>query len=115
MEWHAHLPEEYLHRVNIPVHFEMHEETSVSAKKIHGFDRKGMRCFYFHEFLLSEERFDEDELFFELGVYHEMTVAWKMKSGNWLRLKAYADNLDDCNKRCSILPVEIVEECGLDR
>ena len=104
-----------MHRVNIPVLFERHEEISARAIKVLGFDRAGERCFYFHEYVLREERFDEEEAIFEIPVYHEIVFAWKLMEGGWLKLKAHSSNPGECGRRPVILPFEMVEEGELDR
>lgn len=115
MDWNTLLPAEYRQRVLTPSHFERHEDASVKARKVVGIDRTNRRCFYFHEFTLTEECFDEEDAIFEIAVYHEMAVAWKTHDGSWLRLKAYAMHPQDCTSRVSILPIEIVDEKDLGR
>lgn len=115
MHWNTCLPEEYMHRVRVPVHFERHEDASVRARKVLGFDERNLRCFYFHEFLLTEECFDEEEAIFEVDFYHEMTVAWKTNDGSWIKLKAYAEHSRDRSRQLSILPIEVVDEKDLGR
>lgn len=116
MRWTDHLPEEYLHRVDIPLHFEIHEEGSAGARKVRGFDMNGKRCFYFHEYVLTEERFDEEETaLFEMLVYHELIFAWKLNGDGWLKFKAFSVHTGDCCRRRTIRPFEIVEERELER
>ncbi len=115
MHWNTLLPAEYQQRVLAPSRFEWHEDASVKASKVIGLDKMSRRCFYFHEFTLAEECFDEEGAIFEIAVYHEMAVAWKTKDGSWIRLKAYAMHPQDCTSRVSILPIEIVDEKDLGR
>ena len=115
MFWDTCLPEEFLHRVHVPVQFEIHEDESLAAKKILGFDLDGDRCFYFHIFQLTEERFDEEENIYEAICYREMIFGWKTREARWLKLKASADYAWGCNKRVSIHPMQLVEERDLYR
>ncbi len=115
MDWAAHLPEEYLHRVKIPVLFETHSDSETGARKTLGFDRKSERCFYFHEYILTEERFDEEEAIFEIPAYHEIVFAWKLKEDGWLRLKACTSHPGDCGRRPVIHPLEIVKDSEIER
>lgn len=115
MQWDMHLPEEYRDLVGNPVRFERHEEASAKALKVLGFDVSGKRCFYFHEYILTEECLDEEETVFEIPAYHERVFAWNLKAGGWLKLKAYTANHGDCGRRSVTLPIEMVEERDLGR
>ncbi len=115
MFWGTCLPEGFLHRVHIPVQFEIHEDESLGARKILGYDRAGIRCFYFHEFVLTEERFDEDECIFEALSYREVIFGWKTLEEQWLKLKASAEYAWGRKRRISIKLIQQVYERDLDR
>ena len=109
------LPEEYRGKVVLPVRIERHIDASAHASKAHGFDQDGRRCYYQHAFTLVEERFDAEELPLEVDVYQERVLAWRLKDGKWLKLKAWADQLEHCRKRVFTEPPEITEEAALER
>lgn len=115
MYWDTCLPEEFLHRVHIPVQFEIHEDESLGARKILGYDHAGIRCFYFHEFLLTEERFDEDEWIFEALSYREMIFGWKTVESGWLKLKGRAEYAWGRKRRISTQLLQQVREHDLER
>lgn len=115
MFWDSCLPEDFLHRVRIPVQFEIHEEESLGARKILGYDRAGIRCFYFHEFLLTEERFDEEEDVFEAASYRETIFGWKTLEEGWLKLKASAESAWGRKKTISTHFMQKVSESELER
>ena len=108
-------PEEYRGKVILPVRIERHIDVSAHASKVHGFDQDGRRCYYQHAFTLTEERFDAEEFPLEVGVYQELVLAWRLNDGKWLKLKAWADQLDHCRKRIFTEPPEITEETTLER
>jgi len=103
------IPREYRNRVVKPVTLEHHAEPSANADKVFGYDARGNRCFYYHSFLLRDEGFDIDEFPIQIDVYYECVVAWRLRRGNWIRIKSYADRLDGCNKHLTTLPIEVRE------
>ena len=115
MPWSAELPENYRAEAIVPVRIERHEEASARASKEVGFDGAGSRCYYRHEFTLTEDRFDADEFPIQVDVYWERVVAWRLASGRWLRVKTWADRLDQCSKRVFRQAPELVEERWVER
>jgi len=109
------LPEKFRSRVIPPVRVEHHVDTSANASKSHGFDRNGARCYYRHAFTMTEERFDAEEFPLEVSVYRELVLAWRLDDGKWLKLKEWADRLDQCNQRVVTQAPEITEEADLAR
>ncbi len=115
LQWNADLPESYRDNAIIPVNFEHHADIDARARKEVGFDKAGRRCFYRHEFTLVEDRFNADEFPIQVDVYWERVVAWRLASGRWLKLKTWADRLDQCSKRFFRQAPEVVEENLLER
>lgn len=105
--WLTELPETYKSRVVMPASVEHHLEASANAEKIFGLDEDGNRCFYYHAFTLTDERFDIDEMPVQVDMYREKVIAWRLHNGMWLRLKSFADQLDHCKKRVTTLPPEL--------
>jgi hypothetical protein len=108
-QWKKLLPREYRKRVIRPATFEYHTEPTANAEKIIGVDSRGTRCFYFHAFPLTEEGFDVDEFPILVDVYYERVIAWRLRQGQWIRIKSFSDRLDQCNKHLTTLPVELTE------
>lgn len=106
--WRSLIPSGYYYLVIKPVSFEQHEEKSVNAKKIIGFDINHDKCFYLHTFTLSEERFDIDEFPILLDVYQEQVLAWRLLDGQWIKIKSYSDQLDHFNTHFTHLAPEIM-------
>jgi hypothetical protein len=115
LQWNADLPDDYHEHTIAPVSFERHVDAFAHASKDVGFDQAGKRCFYRHEFTVTEERFDAEEFPLVIGVYWERVSAWRLAGGQWLRLKTWADRLDQCPKRFFTQAPEIVEEDQLGR
>jgi hypothetical protein len=108
--WRKLIPSGYYYLAVKPIHFELHDEPSLSAKKIIGFDANHRKCFYMHTFTLSEERFDIDEFPILLDVYQEYVLAWRLLDGQWIKIKSYADQLDHYNTNFTRLPPELLAE-----
>lgn len=106
--WITELPKTYMERVILPVSIEHHVEESAQAEKILGLDEAGKRCFYYHAFTLTDERFDIDEMPVQVEMYREKVIAWRLRNGMWLRLKTFVEQLDRCNKRVTTLPPELI-------
>jgi hypothetical protein len=115
IQWNADLPGDYHRQAIAPVSFERHVDTFAHASKELGFDDAGERCFYRHEFTLTEDRFDAEEFPVEVGVYWERVIAWRLVSGLWLKLKIWADRLDRCPRRFVTQAPELVEEVEIER
>lgn len=54
---------------------------------------------------MSADRFDADEIPISVDVFWD---AWRMKNGQWLRLRRWSDAPDKCPKRYVTDPAEIV-------
>lgn len=107
--WKAFLPQEYSDLAIKPITFEHNTESSVNADKIIGFDAQGKGCFYYHTFTLTEEGFDVDEFPILIDVYYERVIAWRIREGQWLRVKSYSDKLNSCKQQLITLPVELTD------
>ncbi len=112
-DWADHLPDLYKSEVISPVEYESRQDMGSQSRKTWGFDLRGARCFYQHEFTLSEDRFDADEFPIRVDVFWERVTAWRMKNGQWVRLRRWSDSLDHCPKRYVTDPAEIVSEAHL--
>jgi hypothetical protein len=108
--WKRQLPVEYINQVIRPIDFDHHSEPSANAEKIIGFDSRGDKCFYIHSFLLTELAFDADEFPVLVDIYYEHVIAWRLRQGQWIKIKSFADQLDRCNRNyLKTLPVELAE------
>jgi hypothetical protein len=107
--WDKQLPGEYRYRVVSPITFERHAEPSANAVRIIGFDSSGAKCFDCHSFVLTEEGFDADEFPIRFDVYYERVISWRLHHGKWIKLKAFSDRLDRCNRQLTTLPIELTE------
>ncbi|WP_045223266.1 hypothetical protein [Methyloterricola oryzae] len=112
-DWAEQPPDQYRSEVTYPLEYESHHDAVSQSRKTWGYDLRGERCFYQHEFTLSEERFDVDEFPIRVDVFWERVTAWRMKNGQWLRLRRWSDSLDSCPKRYVTDPAEIVSEAHL--
>ena len=97
--WSDQLPDQYRNAVVSPVEYESRSDVPAQSRKVWGFDLRGSRCFYQHEFTLSEDRFDADEFPISVDVFWERVTAWRLKSGEWVRLRKWSDTLDRCPRR----------------
>lgn len=103
------LPDMYRKQVIAPTRFEQHEDSAAHAKKIIGWDDSNRRCFYYHDFTLTEEGFDVDEFPLEIDVYYEQVIAWRLQDGKWAKLTTVSDRLNQCANRYITLPLELVD------
>ena len=108
--WDKQLPGEYRYRVIKPVAFERHAEPSAHAVKIIGFDSSGAKCYQSHSFVMKEECFDIDEFPIQFDVYYERVTAWRLRHGQWIKLKIFSNRLDRCNSYMTTLPIELTEK-----
>lgn len=106
--WRKLLPHDYSDRIINPLSFKHHETPTDNADQIIGFDALGVRCFYFHWFVLTTERFDSEALPIVKDVYFESVIAWRLHTGGWVKIKRYADQMNDCSNRVTVLPVEFI-------
>jgi hypothetical protein len=88
--WDKLLPGKYRYRVVTPIAFERHTEPSAHAVKIIGFDSSGAKCFECHSFILQEEYFDIDEFPILSDVYYERVACWRLRHGQWIKLKTFS-------------------------
>lgn len=107
--WDDRLPGEYRYRVIEPVAFERHAEPSANAVRIVGFDAQGTKCYDCHTFMLQEECFDIDEFPILFDVYYERVISWRLRHGQWIKLKTFSDRLDRCNRHIKTMPIEFTE------
>lgn len=99
------LPAHYLSRIIAPTCFDRYDEPSARAVKVKGYAENRGICFYFHTYTLLEERFDCDDQPYQLATYVEHVVAWRLRSGKWLRRKLQRTLHEACCDQ-----MEIVEE-----
>ena len=108
-QWIKQLPSEYINHIVRPIAFERHTDSLAKAVRIIGFDSRGTKCFDCHSFVLQEEGFDIDEFPIQFDVYYERVIAWRLRHGQWLKIKSFADRLDRCNRHLTTLPMELTE------
>jgi hypothetical protein len=108
--WDQKLPDEFRGSVVEPVHYTQLSDEQTQAWKIWGVDQSGARCFYEHEFTVSEDRFDADEFPILVDVFWERVTAWRLRSGQWVKLRKWTEQMDRCPRRYITEPVEIVAE-----
>jgi hypothetical protein len=98
-DWAEQLKGEVARLVEAPVRFERHEDRSVPASKVIGYDARGERCYYRHQYVMREERFDEDDLPMRVETWHEEVTAWRMRDSRWLRLAVRIQGFGGCGRR----------------
>ncbi|NTV11463.1 MAG: hypothetical protein HGA47_11900 [Zoogloea sp.] len=82
-----------------PARFTLHLDHAARAEKLIGVDHGGTPCFYFHSYVLDEDRFDEDEMPYVADVFMERMVAWRCQDGTWMRHLIQLDRLEHCPSR----------------
>lgn len=87
------IPEPYCHQVLPALRLERHDEPSACAIRIKGYAHDDQPCFYFYSWTLMEERFDCEDSAYLLATYSEWMIAWRLKSGQWVRQKRQIDRL----------------------
>ena len=98
-QWLDELPPAFGPLVVRPLRFEAHDDGAAHARKVVGLDAQGRRCYLRHTHTLTEDRFDIDEFPLEVAVRRERRIAWRLRSGRWLRLVDRMDRLDSCQPR----------------
>lgn len=98
-DWLAGLADALTPVVVAPVRFERHEDSSVPAVKVVGFDAQGRSCFYRHHFVVNDERFDEDELPLLVETFREQVTAWRLQDARWLCLTVRVSGFAGCGRR----------------
>lgn len=94
-----------------PVRIETHSDPGAHARKDLGFDEQGLRCYYRHEFVVFEERFDADEWPVRVAIYHEELEAWRLDDGRWLSRRSHCDNPDACSPKYVQVPLAFSRDC----
>lgn len=98
-QWLDELPLDYSGEVVPPLTYEQHEDEASYARMVIGRDAEGRRCYMRHTHTLTEDRFDIDEFPIEVAVQRERLIAWRLRSGQWLRVVDRMDRLDSCRPR----------------
>ncbi len=109
-------PEKYRNQIIPAMRLERLEEPSAHAIKIKGYARDDLPCFYFHTWTLLEERFDCEDTAYLLATYSEWVIAWRLKTGKWIRQKKQIDRLKQmCRQPPATSEPEIIEEVDIAR
>ena len=108
--WCDKFPDDYRDAVIKPVEYEWHADGPAQSRRVWGFDLGGRRCFYQHEFTLSEDRFDAEEFPIWVDIFWERVTAWRLRSGRWLKQRTWSDRLDRCPRRYVSEPFEEIDE-----
>jgi hypothetical protein len=83
-DWDKHLPNEWRHAVEAPLHIEQYSEYEMSAERVVGYDADEQPCYTAHQFLLTRLASDDDEEFYEVVSYCEEMAAWRLRDERWL-------------------------------
>lgn len=104
-------PDQFVHQIIKPGRLEYFEDESSNALRVKGYSAQGQPCFYFHTYSMSEPRIDCDDEAFELIVYYERVLAWRLNDGHWIQKKIQARHpvASVANQQCS--DYEVVDVC----
>jgi len=83
-------PEQFRDRIVRPGRLEYFEDQAARALRVKGYSAQGLPCFYFHSYVISEPRIDCDDEAYELIVYCERVLAWRLRDGRWVQQKFQA-------------------------
>jgi hypothetical protein len=111
--WDEVLPAELREEVVEPVSYTRFDDEASQANKVWGIDQTGKKCYYEHEFTVSEDRFDADEFPIVIDVFWERVTAWRLRDGVWAKVRKWTEQMDRCPRRYVTDPVEFVNERDL--
>lgn len=82
--WRRELPAAWRAQVIVPIAFEIHCDAELAAQRVFGRDADGARCYYAHEWMLSEPCSDDDEEYYLRAAAGEAVTAWLLRDERWL-------------------------------
>lgn len=82
--WKDMLPPDWLDLAVAPVLFDTFRDYEVAADRTVGRDADGEPCYYAHHYAIHEARSDDDEEYYQVPVYREALIAWRLRDGRWL-------------------------------
>jgi len=91
--WSDDLPVPLQSLVVPPVRFEVHEDYELQANHTDGCDALSRPCFREFQFVVTELRSDDDEMFYEAPVYTESLTSWRLIDERWLVCQTTIDRL----------------------
>lgn len=91
--WSDELPPPLKSLVVVPVRFEQHQDYEMRANHIDGCDAANRPCFCEFQFVVTELRCDDDEVFYETPVYTESLTSWRLIDERWLVCQTTIDRL----------------------
>lgn len=83
-DWRSSLPAQWADYVIEALDFAEHVEYEMPARRILGHDADGELCFYAHDYVLTENRSDNDEDFYTVVTAGESVRAWRLVDARWL-------------------------------
>lgn len=84
IDWRDHLPVDWREQVIEALDFTEHHEYEMPASRCFGHDIDGRLCFYAHQFVVTENRSDNDEDFYTVIARSEIVRAWRLRDERWL-------------------------------
>ena len=102
--WSDDLPTPLKHLVVAPVSFQVHQDYEMRATHTGGCDASNKPCFCEFQFVMTQLRSDDDEVFFEAPVYSETLTSWRLIDDQWLVCRTTMDRLaaGGCHTQLSI-------------
>lgn len=107
--WLDELPRDFDGQAIMPLRYEVHEDRAAHARLLVGLDAQGIRCYVRHTHTVTEDRFDIDEFPLEVAVLRERRIAWRLGTGQWLRVVERMDRLESCRPRLQRQGPELVD------
>lgn len=104
-------PAQFSEKLIPPAQLQHYTDHAARARKIKGFSQEGLPCFYFHSYSMLESRIDCDDCAYELIVYFEQVVAWRLDDGHWIQKKIQAHHPVCSPSHQQLQEFEIVKDC----
>ena len=82
--WDDLLPPDWRELAVVPEVFDTFRDYEVAADRTVGRDGDCEPCYYAHCYAIHEARSDDDEEYYQVAVYREDMVAWRLRDGRWL-------------------------------
>lgn len=93
--WSEDLPLLLKDLVVTPVSFDVFQEYEMLADRICGRDDANQPCYCAFRLIQTQLRSDDDEVFYELPVYAESLICWRLLDERWLTYRTTVLNFDD--------------------
>lgn len=94
--WRNGLPGCWLEKVVQPSGFEIQREYEVAAARVLGHDANDIPCFCAYSYALTQLCCEDDDVLYEIVVYAEERVGWRLTDGRWL-IRHAVSATEDCD------------------